>query len=89
MLTTGQGSLTGLLILAHGGPVPADEFAVLALGVLLLLVCLSGVRRGGSRRGRGWTDSPGVPEAVADHDRTGGKVAENPDVERRGPGPGG
>lgn len=48
-MTPDHAPLGGLVVVGHGGRVPGDELAVVALAIVLVLVCLSGLRRRHSR----------------------------------------
>lgn len=66
------GPVLGFALLAHGGRVPGDEFAVITLGVLLALVVLSGMHRATSPP----TSSPPA-EADTHDDRTDPEVPQD------------
>lgn len=76
MVTPGHAPLWSGVVVAHGGRVPGDELAVLALAVVLLLVGLSGLRRRQSRA------SPSERfQAQADDTRTGPDAGHNPNTD--------
>lgn len=75
-MTPHHAPLGSLVVVGHGGRVPGDELAVAALAVVLLLVCLSGLRRRQSR-----ARSPDGSPARADGDRAGSDADHNPHLD--------
>lgn len=76
MVTPAHAPLWSGFVVGHGGRVPGDELAVLALAVVLLLVCLSGLSRRQSRASRSKR-----LKAQADETRTGPDAGHNPNAD--------